>query len=127
MAIEVKKQAAIPPGSHKGIIMDALETTTIFDPAKGPEPVVEIIIQPAWRSPDPAAETLPVNVSFPPKLNGLSALSKLLSRLDMTPQPGTQWTPNVLHGVEVEFRSTQTDKGFVKVDKDSITAAKPRR
>lgn len=120
MAISVKKQAAVPDGQHRGVIISAEETTKIFDGAKGPEPVVEIVIQPAWRQ-DAETETLPVSVSFSPVLNGLSALSKLLARLKV--EPGASFEVNTLNGTEVEFTVKRNANDFVNVAKDSIRLA----
>lgn len=123
MAIAVKQQAAVPPGKHEGIITTAVETTKVFDPAKGPEDVVEISIQPKWKK-DEHTETIPVSVIFTPVLNGISALSKLLARLKVPhPQTGDQWQADSLSGTRVTFVADHNKDGFVRVDKDSIRAA----
>lgn len=120
MAIEVTKQARIPVGRHNGIIIAAEEKKTVFDAARGPEPTLEIVIQPAWRDPN-GGETLPVRVSFSPVLNGLSALSKLLARIEREPKGGA-WEPTDIIGTEVTFTAKLTDRDFINVDKDSIRA-----
>lgn len=122
MALKAKKQAAIPEGSHTGVITGARETTKVFDPEKGPEETVEITIRPDWKSED-GAETLPVSVVFSPILNGLSALSKLLDRLDLEVPDGANWNPHELTGRKVSFVSERSKTGFVRVLKDSIKAA----
>ena len=122
MAIMVKKQAGVPDGPHTGVIINAEETTKVFDPAVGPEASIEVTIQPAWQSPD-GAETLPLNVLFSPVLNGLSALSLFLKRLGMEPENGIAWEPTSLIGVEVQFVAHHAPNGFVRVNKDSIKAA----
>lgn len=122
MAIVAKKQAAVPAGTHKGIIIGAEETSKVFDPSKGPEPVVEIVIQPAWKT-DDGAETLPVLVSFTPILNGISALSRFLKRVGAEPEEGEEWVPSVLNGVEVSFTCKRNARDFVSVMKDTIKKA----
>lgn len=122
MAIIAKRQAAIPPGQHKGIIVNAHETTKVFDPAKGPEETVEIVIQPAWRQ-DPQTETLQVSALYSPVLNGLSGFSKLLQRLGKHPQDGAQYDVSDLIGLEVVFTAEHNSAGFVRVVKDSVRAA----
>jgi hypothetical protein len=122
MALKVQKQAAIPAGNHQGIITRAHETTKVFDPAKGPEPVVEIVIQPAWKQ--QGYETLPVAVVFSPVLNGLSALSKFLGRIGQTPT-SDEFVIESIEGTEVLFTAkvkTGSD-GFVQIEKDSIRKA----
>lgn len=119
MPIKAKRQAAIPPGKHGGIIVEAHETTKVFDPQKGPEEVVEIIIQPEWREAD-GVETLQVAVLYSPVLNGLSSLSKALERLGQHPAEGESWDPASLAGTEVTFTAVQKG-GFVNVNKDSLT------
>lgn len=123
MGIKQTSQAAIPAGPHKGVIIGAELTTRVFDSAKGPEPVVEITIQPAWKQPDTNAETLPVTASFTPKLNTLSSLSKFLKRLDVKVPEGEEWNPESIIGREVAFTAQRTDKDFVRVLKDTIRAA----
>lgn len=122
MAISVKSQAAVPPGAHTGIIVSAEETKKVFNPQKGPEDTIEIVIQPRWRK-DDATETLPVQASFTPVLNGLSALSKLLRRLDAHPTDGEAWEPSTLVGTEVAFSTKRSERDFVQVLKDTIRAA----
>lgn len=119
MAITAKQQAAIPAGQHKGVIVNAAETSKVFDPSKGPEDTVEITIQPGWRK-DPSTETLQVSCLFSPVLNGLSAFSKLLQRLEMHPADGEQFDVARLIGREVVFTAEIGASGFVRVVKDSI-------
>lgn len=121
MALKYVKKAAIPAGAHKGEIIAARETTKVFDQEKGAEPVVEVTIQPEWKSPD-GAQTMPVSVVFTPELNGLSALSKFLDRLDMEPEEGTDWSPSLLNGQKVAFTSEMRNN-FVRVLKDTIRKA----
>jgi hypothetical protein len=121
MALKMSKQAAIPDGAHTGAISGARETTKVFDQEKGPEEVVEITIRPDWKDENGGA-TLPVSVVFSPSLNGLSALSKLLERLDIQVPDGANWTPHELVGRKVTFVAERTKGGFVRVLKDSIKA-----
>lgn len=122
MAIVTKKQAAIPVGEHEGMIISAVETTKIFDGSRGPEPVVEITIAPAWRQ-DATTETLAVSFVYSPVLNGLSGLSKFLQRLNAHPADGETWEPSVLLGLKVRFKAGLTDRKFIQVDKDSVRLA----
>jgi len=120
-----KEQAAIPPGKHTGIIVQAQEDTRTFDPAKGPEPVVAVTIAPAWQK-APGVETLPVEITFSPKLNGISGLSEFLNRLGKHPKVGTAWEPSAIEGTEIAFES-YTERGFVRVKKDTISALPVKR
>lgn len=122
MAIVAKRQAAIPPGDHRGVIVEAMETTTEFAIGK-PEPTVRIVIAPAW-SQDDRTETVPVAVNFSPNLNGISALSKLLGRLGVAhPEAGVEFDVGSLVGIEVAFSADHNARKFVQVDKDSIRKA----
>lgn len=122
MGILVKNQAAIPNGTHKGLITEARETTRVFDPLVGPEQTVELVIQPGWRK-DDKTETMPVTVNFSPILNGLSGLSGLLDRLKVPVTDGESFEPSTLAGREITFTATRNAKGFVRVHKDTIRAA----
>ena len=119
MSLKVKKQAAIAAGKHTGIIIDCRETQKVFDGAKGPEDVIEVVIQPSWKK-DADTETIPVAVSFSPVLNGLSALSKFLARIKREPD-GESWEPSSIVGTEVAFTAA-IKNDFVNVSKDSIVA-----
>lgn len=122
MSLKYERKAVIPAGAHTGEIIAARETTKTFDERKGAEPVVEITIQPAWKAPDNAA-VLPVSVIFTPELNGLSALSKYLERMDMEPEEGANWDPAVLNGKKVAFTAEKQPNGFVRVLKDTLRGA----
>lgn len=119
--VKAKKQVAVPEGAHKGVISGARETTKTFDQSRGPEPVVELVITPEYRV--DGAETLPLSVIFTPVLNGLSALSKLLERLDREPEDGSDWKPETLVGTKVAFVAAEAENGFVRILKDTIRAA----
>jgi hypothetical protein len=121
MAMKMQKKAVIPAGPNSGQIIAARETTKTFDQAKGPEPVVEITIQPDFKV--EGATTLTVSVIFTPELNGLSALSKLLDRLDIEVAEGASWDPSSLNGTKVAFVAETNKNGFVRVVKDTIRAA----
>jgi len=117
MGLKMKKQVALPEGEHFGKIVSAEETTKTFDPSKGPEAVIEITIRPDYKV--KGAETLDCSVIFAPVLNGLSALSHLLERLDIEVPDGEYFEPKTLIGTEVEFESTIVND-FVRIDKRSI-------
>lgn len=122
MAIEVKKQVAVPDGKNTGTITACRETTKNF--GKGPEPVVEVIIAPDHRGPN-GETTFDLNVVFSPVLNGESALSKLLERLECHPADGQKWQPSSLVGERVSFvvsrkKEDGSDARFAHVYKDSI-------
>lgn len=119
MALKAKLQAAIPEGAHKGVISGARETQKDF--GNGPEDTVEIVITPDWKDPN-GRQTLPVAVVFSPVLNGLSALSKLLERLDKEVPEGASWTPAEVVGTRVSFVAEKAQNGFIRVLKDSIRA-----
>jgi hypothetical protein len=119
MAIVAKRQAGLPAGAHTGVIIKAEETKKVFEPSRGPEPTVEITIQPKWKAAE-GVETLPVNCLFSPSLNGLSGLSKLLNRLGAHPKDGDSWDPSELLGTEVAFTSEVSAEGFARVNKDTI-------
>lgn len=121
MAITAQRQVAIPAGVHKGLIIKAEETKKVFNPGRGPEETVEFTIQPAYKV--DGAQTLPVNFLYAPVLNGLSGLSKLLTRLDAHPAEGAAWDPSDLIGLEVEFTAEIVD-GFARVVKDSVRLPK---
>ena len=122
MAIIAKRQAAIPPGEHRGIVIEAMETTTEFSPGK-PEPTVRLTIQPDWEQ-DEKTETVPVSVNFSPVLNGISALSKLLERLGVpTPEAGKEFDIRTLEGIEVVFSAARNQRNFVQIEKDTIRRA----
>lgn len=123
--IMTKKQAAIPPGQHTGKITAARMTNKDFGNKDENgrsilESTVEIVIAPDYKAPN-GAETLPVAVVFSPVLNGLSALSNLLRRLDKEPQEGVEWQPSALVGTRVAFTS-EVNKGFTRVVKDTLRA-----
>lgn len=120
MSLKMERKVAIPAGSHKGEIVAARMTTKTFDPGAGPEPVVEITLQPEYRV--EGAKTLDVSVIFTPELNGLSALSKFLERLNVDVPEGSEWDPGSLMGRKVAFVS-KTVNGFVRIEKDTIRAA----
>lgn len=122
MAIKARKMSAIPNGNHTGSIVGAQETTRVFNPDKGAEEIVQITIAPDWR-PDDGSEVLPVTVSYSPTLNGLSALSKLLARLDREPKDGEAWEAESLIGTNVAFSARRNDRDFVTVMKDTLRAA----
>lgn len=117
MALKAKRQASVPAGVHKGVIAAARETSRDF--GKGAEPTVEIVIQTDYKDPS-GAETLPLAVNFSPILNGLSALSKLLERLDMEPEDGADFNVGTLANKRVAFVVEIQDNGFPRVVKDTI-------
>lgn len=120
MGIKVTQEAVIPAGKgHRGFIMEARLDERTFDRNKGPEQQVVVTVQPVWRQ-DDSTKTLAIEVLYSPKLNGLSSLSQLLSRLDLAPKAGSEWEPSTLNLVEVVFDTMLSKDGFVKVDKDSI-------
>lgn len=121
MSLKMQKKAVIPAGAHKGEIIAARETTKTFDEAKGPEPVVEFTIQPDYKV--SGAQTLPVSVIFTPELNGLSALSKFLDRMDVSVPEGVSWDPSSLNGAKVAFTAEVNKNGFVRVIKDTLRSA----
>lgn len=121
MAMKMEKVAAIPAGPHTGIIIQCHETTKVFDPTKGPEPVVEVVIQPKYQK--AGHRTLPVSVVFSPTLTSLSALGRLLGRLGAEPADGEDFVPASLEGTEVAFTAATKPDGFVVVQKDSIRKA----
>lgn len=118
MSLRKKTQVAIPAGEHSGKIVMCEETSKTFDPEKGPEPVIEITIRPEYSV--KGAETLDVSVVFSPILNGLSALDKLLQRLEIAVKDGEYFDPKQLVGTQVEFSSAISPTGFVRVDKSTI-------
>src|ERR1041385_1101720 len=91
MAIIAKRQAAIPPGEHRGIVIEAMETTTEFSPGK-PEPTVRLTIQPDWEQ-DEKTETVPVSVNFSPVLIGSAPLARRLGPLGLPPPEALQELP----------------------------------
>ena len=118
-----KPQAAVPPGTHQGQITQAIETRRTFAEGAEPENTVEITLQPNFKVPA-GTEVLPVVVNFSPVLNGLSALSKLLTRLNIpAPKAGTDFDVESLVGLNVEFTCDINQKGFVRVKKESIVLA----
>jgi hypothetical protein len=119
MALKQRKQTACPEGVQLGRISAARETKKDF--GKGPEPVVEIVIQPDYAV--EGAETVPVSVIFSPTLNGLSALSQFLQRLGKEPPEGADFNVATLGGTRVRFEAKRQDNGFMRVLKESITAA----
>jgi hypothetical protein len=121
MALKMEKVAAIPAGPHAGIITQAHETTKVFDPSKGPEGVVEIVIQPKWNK--PGHRTLPVSVVFSPNLTSLSALAGFLGRIGVNLEDGADFIPASLEGTEVAFTAETKKDGFVVVVKDTIRKA----
>lgn len=122
-----KKQTACPEGVQLGRISAGRETTKDFgkkDPTTGRpivEPVVEIVIQPDYKV--EGSETVPVSVIFTPVLNGLSALSAFLQRIGKEPEEGADFNVSTLAGTRVRFEAKRQDNGFMRVLKDSITAA----
>lgn len=114
-----KKQTACPEGVQLGRISAGRETTKDF--GKGKEPVVEIVIQPDYKV--EGSETVPVSVIFTPVLNGLSALSAFLQRIGKEPEEGADFNVSTLAGTRVRFEAKRQDNGFMRVLKDSITAA----
>lgn len=120
MAIKVKQEAAIPPGQHEGVIIDAVEMTKTYRPEEGPQEIVQVTIQPRWKQ-DKETDTIPVTVDYPPVLNGLSGFSKLLNRLGLHPKKGEDWHPATLNGTEVRFVATHKEGEFVRVDKHTVS------
>lgn len=119
--MKMEMVAAVPAGNQRGIITQCHETTKVFDPAKGPEPVVEVVIQPAWSK--PGYRTLPVAVVFSPKLSSVSALGRFLTRIGVELKEGQEFVPQSIEGTEVAFVSATKDDGFVTVGKDTIRKA----
>lgn len=117
--MKMEMVAAVPAGNQRGIITQCHETTKVFDPHKGPEPVVEIVIQPAWNK--PGYRTLPVSVVFSPNLSSLSALGRFLSRLGVDLKDGAEFVPASIEGTEVAFTTSNKADGFVVVAKDTIS------
>lgn len=118
MALTMEKVAAIPAGAHTGIITRCHETTKAFDPHKGPEPVVEIVVQPKWAQ--EGHRTLAVSVVFTPTLSSVSALGRFLSRMGVVLEDGQEFVPQSLEGMEVAFTATRKADGFVVVTKDTL-------
>lgn len=121
MALKMKNVVAVPAGNQTGIITQCHETTKVFDPTKGPESVVEVVIQPKYQK--EGHETLPVAVVFSPSLNSLSALGRFLSRLGVSLRDGQEFVPQSIEGIEVAFTAANKPDGFVVVNKDSIRKA----
>lgn len=119
--MKMEMVAAVPAGQHTGIITQCHETTKTFDPSKGPEGVVELVIQPKWAK--PGHRTLPCSVTFSPTLSSLSALGRLLARLNVTVPDGAEFVPASIEGLEVAFTTSVKNDGFVVVAKDTIRAA----
>lgn len=118
--LQVANNAVIPDGDHKGVIIGSELTTKVFDPAKGPEPVLAVTIQPAYQ--EEGKETLPIQVVYAPVVNGISALSKMLARIGHAPT-GASFDETSIIGTEVRFSAAQNDRGFVVVAKASLTKA----
>ena len=119
MALNVKKQVACPPGQNRGIITQARETTKVFDPRTGPEPVVEVTIQPAHKV--EGFQTMPVSVVFAANLSTLGGLYAFLKRVGHEPKTDS-FNVESIDGTEVVFLA-ETKDNFVNVKKDSIRAA----
>lgn len=122
MAIKVENQATLPDGHHTGVITECEETTVTYDPQKGPEETIRVVIHPAYTDPEGRA-VLDVAVNFSPVLNGLSALSNFLERIGQAPEDGSEWEPTSIIGTEVQFDCKHNDNGFVTIAKNSIRAA----
>lgn len=122
MALKMKKIAALPEGEHRGIITAAEETTKVFDPAKGPEPVVAVTIQPAFKDAD-GVGCGTVSVTYSPSLNGLSGLSLLLGRLNFGLRDGDDFEPSEIVGTEVLFSCKRSPNGFVNIEKGTVRIA----
>lgn len=120
MSIVMKKQAAVPDGEHRGIIVEAIETKTDF--GAGPEDTVRITVAPEWQA-DERTETLPLAVNFTPSLNGLSGLSRLLGRLGITVDEGKEFKPQTLEGMEILFTARKNAKNFTQIDKETMRRA----
>lgn len=119
MALKMEKVAAIPAGPHTGIITQCHETTKVFSPQQGPEPVVEIVIQPKYAK--AGFRTLPVSVIFAAKnLTSLSGLAAFLDRVGLNLEDGDQFVPQSLEGTTVAFTAETKQDGFVVVLKDTI-------
>jgi hypothetical protein len=124
MAMKMEKVVAVPPGTHDGIIIRAEETTKVFNHAEGPEPTVEIEIQPSFKK--DGYRTLPVAVVFSPVLTSVSALGKLLGRLNVNLEQDQEFNVRDLEGREITFdcEAKRDGSGFIVVKKDSIRAKK---
>ncbi len=120
MALKMKKVVAVPAGNQTGIITECRETTKTFDPRKGPEAVVEIVIQPKYAK--EGHETLPVSCVFSPSLTSLSALGRFLGRMNVDLKEGQEFVPQSLEGTPVAFTTESKPDGFVVVQKDTIRA-----
>ena len=121
MALTMKKQAAVPAGNHVGIITRCHETQKTFDPKNGPEPVVEVVIQPKWNR--EGHETVSVSCVFSHNLSSLSGLGKFLARLGVDLKEGQEFIPASIEGTEVAFETSVKADGFVVVKKESIRRA----
>lgn len=117
MPVIAKKQVAVPPGSHTGTIVDCTETQIEFDPKKGYQPAIVVTIQPDYRV--EGAETLGIETTFSPVLNGMSVLSRFLTRLGAHPKEGAAWEPADIIGTKVAFTTTNVN-GFARIVKDSM-------
>jgi hypothetical protein len=124
MAMKMEKVVAVPPGTHNGIIIRAEETTKVFNHTEGPEPTVEIEIQPSFKK--DGYRTLPVAVVFSPVLTSVSALGKFLARLGIEVPDGEDFNVRDLEGREITFEceAKRDGSGFIVVKKDSIRAKK---
>lgn len=121
MAMKMEMVAAIPPGPHDGIISRCHETTKVFDPSRGPEAVVEVVIQPKWQK--EGHRTLAVSCVFSPSLSSVSALGRFLGRLGVVLADGQEFIPESLEGTRVAFTASTKADGFVVLNKDSIRKA----
>lgn len=119
MGIIAKKESIVPTGTHNGKIVDCRTKEVVFDPEKGEETVVEVTIQPAFKTAD-GSPVLPLSTIFTPNLNGLSGLSKTLNRLGLHPKEGEEWEPSHLIGTPVSFTVETGRNGFQRIVKDSI-------
>lgn len=119
--MKMEKVYAIEKGTHRGIITRAEQKKVDFKDGQGPVDSVEIEIQPSDKK--DGYRTLPVAVNFSPVLTNLSALGKLLMRLDSVPDDGADFNPRDLEGQEITFESDTKENGFVVVKKDSIRRA----
>lgn len=123
MPIEIKNLKALPIGHHTGVIVNAEQTMKSFGLGKNPEATLEITIQP--KNPADGSIYNTESVVFSPIVAPVSALGKLLARLEMEPDYKTavSFDEATLIGKEVAFDVERQPKNpaFGRINKDSIT------
>lgn len=122
--IEIKNLKALPIGHNVGIIVNAEQTMKSFGLGKNPEATLEITIQP--KNPTDGVYNTE-SVVFSPIVAPVSALGKLLERLEMAPDysKDVSFEETTLIGKAIEFTVERQPKNpsFGRINKDSITLA----